>query len=148
MTIADPHTISPGAPFPTPRRGGHSSARRPAWTLHPVENRPVAAVLLSGALLQAIGDPLQEAGLAVLEIPADVDGARRLLAAGAGGPGRVLLVPEDGRCIAAFLRAGVDEMIELPWHPLQVTAAALRVGGAPEWQIARWSERAFSDLER
>jgi len=82
----------------------------------------------------------------VLELPTDKEATTRLLAAGSRGPGRVLLVDDRARLDGARLRPGLDSVAEFPCHPLQVAAAALRVSGAPEWRLARWSESVFDAL--
>lgn len=132
------------------------------WALRPADGRPVAAVRLPGGGLDEIRDGLREAGFSVLdilaqdsgpaplvlvlELPGDVEGDARILGAGANGPGRVLVSADRARLASAGLRPGLDEVVDAGCHPLQVAAAALRVSGAPEWQLARWSETAFAEL--
>ena len=159
MTV-EPSTFV-AAPFAPARRTPSASPRRSPWSLRPAESRPVAAVRLPGRDFGDVAEGLHEAGFAVLDIlthesgptplvlvlqlPADAEAVHRLLAA-SRGPGRVLLVDDRDVLKGARLRAGLDAIVESPCHPLQVAAAALRVSGAPEWRLARWSESVFATL--
>jgi hypothetical protein len=82
----------------------------------------------------------------VLELPQDEEALGRLMAVARPGVGRVLITRDRASLVAHALRAGLDEIIDAPAHPLQVTAAALRVSGTSEYRYARWSESAFADL--
>jgi hypothetical protein len=122
----------------------------------------VAAVRLPRRIFSDVRDGLREAGFAVLDIlaqetgpaplvlvlalPAEREPATRLLAAGASGPARVLIVEDREQLAGARLRPGIDEVVEDPCHPLQVAAAALRVSGAPERQLGHWSETVFAGV--
>jgi hypothetical protein len=122
----------------------------------------VAAVRVVGSAFSDVRDGLREAGFAVLDIlsretgpaplvlvlqvPQDAELAQRLLAAGGNGPARVLIVEDREQLAGARLRAGVDEVLDGACHPLQVAASALRVSGAPEWQLAHWSEAVFAGV--
>jgi hypothetical protein len=152
--------IPPQAPArdlaPSRARGSAGSA----WALRPAESQPVAAVRLPRRSFSDVRDGLRDAGFAVLDIlaqetgpaplvlvlalPPEREPADRLLAAGAGGPARVLIVEDREQLAGARLRPGVDEVVEDPCHPLQVAAAALRVSGAPEHQLGHWSESVFA----
>lgn len=172
MTAAAPslddRAFLPASPDPAGRApAGRAPARRTVaqqspWGLRPADGRPVAAVRLPGGGLDEIREGLREAGFSVLdilsqdsgpaplvlvlELPSDAEGEARLLGAGATGPGRVLVSADRARLAGAGLRPGLDEVVDPGCHPLQVAAAALRVSGAPEWQLARWSEASFADL--
>ena len=162
MTTAPVEADSPAL---TPERAAPSAppaSRRSPWSLRPAEARPVAALRLPGRDYCDMAEGLHEAGFAVLDIlahssgpaplvlvlqlPADEEAVARLLAASSGGPGRVLIVEDRVRLAGNRLRAGVDAVVESPCHPLQVAAAALRVSGAPDWRLARWSETVFEAL--
>ena len=160
----------PAASSPTlasvPRRVSAPAASqfpaRSPWSLRPAESRPVAALRLAGRNFSDVAEGLAEAGFSVLdilahdsgpaplvlvlELPTDAEGLERVLAAGARGPGRVLIVDDRGQLEGARLRPGLDAVVESPCHPLQVAAAALRVSGAPEWRLARWGESVFDAL--
>lgn len=160
MTVAPSAVdVSPSVPA---RRAPASAPHRSPWSLRPAEARPVAAVRLPGRDFGDVAEGLHEAGFAVLDIlthetgptplvlvlalPADADALRRFLAAGARGPARVLIVDDREVVQGARLRPGLDAVVESPCHPLNVAAAALRVSGAPEWRLARWSESVFETL--
>ena len=159
MTV-EPSTVV-ASPFVPTSRSPSTTRRRSPWSLQPAESRPVAAVRLPGRDFGDVAEGLHEAGFAVLDIlahetgptplvlvlqlPADAEAVRRLLAA-SRGTGRVLLVEDRDLVKGARLRAGLDAVVESPCHPLQVAAAALRVSGAPEWRLARWSESVFETL--
>ncbi len=124
--------------------------------------RPVAAVRLPRSIISDARQALRDAGFGVLDIltaevgptpsvlvlglPDDHDAADRLLAAGRTGPGRVLLVGDRARLAGAALRPGQDEIVDLPCHPLQVAAAALRVSGAAAGELSSWAESVFAAL--
>jgi hypothetical protein len=156
-----------GPAGPNGSRAPRRAATRPAtghsaWGIRPAEAQPVAAVRVPPGDLADLRDALAAAGFGVLDIlaqdvgpaptvlvldlPDDADTAARLLAASATGPGRVLVTADPSRLAGVRLRAGLDEVVEAPCHPLQVTAAALRVSGTAEYQLARWSESVFRDL--
>ncbi len=159
---ADLSTIAPPAFAPANRKRPSAQASRSPWSLRPAETRPVAAVRLPGRDFSDLAEGLHDAGFAVLdilahetgpaplvlvlELPADEEAAARLLAAGSRGPARVLVINDRERLAGVRLRAGTDAIVESPCHPLQVAAAALRVSGAPEWRLARWSESVFDAL--
>ena len=137
-------------------------AARSPWALRPAESRPVAAVRLAGPDFTDVAEGLRLAGFAafdilsggsgpaplvlVLSLPTDEEALHRVLAAGARGPGRVLLLDDRARIDGVRLRADADAVVDWPCHPLQVATAALRVSGAPEWRLARWCESVFEAL--
>jgi len=82
----------------------------------------------------------------ILELPHDDEALGRLLSIARPGVGRVLITSNPTRLAGHTLRPGLDEIIDAPGHPLQVTAAALRVSGTSEYRLARWSEAAFEDV--
>jgi hypothetical protein len=161
MTLA-PSTVAAADLVPASRTRPSVPAQRSPWSLRPAEARPVAAVRLPGRDFSDLAEGLHEAGFAVLdilahetgpaplvlvlELPSDDDTVARLLAAGSRGPARVLVVDDRARLAGARLRGNLDAVVESPCHPLQVAAAALRVSGAPEWRLARWSESVFDAL--
>jgi hypothetical protein len=160
MSVAST-TVVPSSGFRVRPAGSGRPAGSP-WSLRPAESQPVAAVRVVGSAFSDVRDGLREAGFAVLdilsretgpaplvlvlEVPQNDELAERLLAAGANGPARVLIVEDRDQLSGARLRAGVDEVLEGPFHPLQVAASALRVSGAPEWQLAHWSEAVFAGV--
>ena len=161
MTLAPSPVVAPdfdpvsGARPPVP-------TQRSPWSLRPAEARPVAAVRLPGRDFSDLAEGLNDAGFSVLdilaqqkgpaplvlvlELPPDEDAVARLLAAGSRGPARVLVVDDRERLAGVRLRGNLDAVVESPCHPLQVAAAALRVSGAPDWRLARWSESIFDAL--
>ena len=161
MTLAPSPVVAPDF---DPVSGARPSvpAQRSPWSLRPAEARPVAAVRLPGRDFSDLAEGLHDAGFAVLdilahqkgpaplvlvlELPPDEDAVARLLAAGSRGPARVLVVDDRERLAGVRLRGNLDAVVESPCHPLQVAAAALRVSGAPEWRLARWSESVFDAL--
>jgi hypothetical protein len=140
-------------PIPAPAEGPD---RRTSGEL------PVAAVKMPPELFDEVATGLRNAGFAVLDIeahevgprphvmvlqvPDDEQAARRLLAAPARGTGRVFVKPAGKGPSAADLVAGQDEVVQAPFHPLQVAAAALRVGRAPELLFSTWARRVFDDV--
>ena len=159
---ADLSTIAAPDFVPATRTRPAEPSPRSPWSLRPAEARPFAAVRLPGRDFSDLAEGLHDAGFAVLdilahetgpaplvlvlELPADEEAAARLLAAGSRGPARVLVINDRERLAGVRLRAGADAVVESPCHPLQVAAAALRVSGAPEWRLARWSESVFDAL--
>ena len=161
MTLAPSPVVAPDF---VPAGGARPAvpAQRSPWSLRPAEARPVAAVRLPGRDFSDLAEGLHEAGFAVLdilayekgpaplvlvlELPDDEEAVARLLAAGARGPARVLVVKDRERLAGVRLRGNLDAVVESPCHPLQVAAAALRVSGAPEWRLARWGESVFDAL--
>ena len=161
MTLAPSPVVAPDF---VPASGARPAvpAQRSPWSLRPAEARPVAAVRLPGRDFSDLAEGLHEAGFAVLdilahekgpaplvlvlELPDDEEAVARLLAAGARGPARVLVVKDRERLAGVRLRGNLDAVVESPCHPLQVAAAALRVSGAPEWRLARWGESVFDAL--
>ncbi|MGZ4591587.1 MAG: hypothetical protein ACXV2I_12460 [Actinomycetes bacterium] len=124
--------------------------------------QPVAAVRLSADLFAEVAIGLRNAGFTVLDIdahevgprpqvvviqvPEDEVAARRLLGASANGAGRVLVKQHAAGPSAEDLVPGQDEVVQAPFHPLQVAAAALRVGGSSELLFSTWARRVFDDL--
>jgi len=122
----------------------------------------VAALRLPGRRFDEVRVALREAGFGVLdilaqdvgpvpsvlilELPQDDDAVARLLSIARPGVGRVLITGDPARLAGHGLRPGLDEILDAPGHPLQVTAAALRVSGTSEYRLARWSESAFEDV--
>lgn len=161
MTLAPSSSAAPNV-VPTSRATAHVPAQRSPWSLRSAEARPVAAVRLPGRDFSDLAEGLNEAGFSVLdilahetgpaplvlvlELPPDEEAVARLLAAGSRGPARVLVVDDRERIAGVRLRGNLDAVVESPCHPLQVAAAALRVSGAPEWRLARWSESVFDAL--
>jgi hypothetical protein len=162
MTLAPSTTVAAPDVVPAARTAPPVPTQRSPWSLRPAEARPVAAVRLPGRDFSDLAEGLNDAGFSVLDIlahqtgpaplvlvlalPAEEDAAARLLAAGSRGPARVLVVDDREQVAGVRLRAHVDAVVESPFHPLQVAAAALRVSGAPEWRLARWSESVFDAL--
>jgi hypothetical protein len=161
MTPAPSPVVAPEL-VPAGRARPPVPAQRSPWSLRPAEARPVAAVRLPGRDFSDLAEGLHDAGFAVLdilahekgpaplvlvlELPDDEDTVARLLTAGARGPARVLVIKDRERLAGVRLRGNLDAVVESPCHPLQVAAAALRVSGAPEWRLARWSESVFDAL--
>jgi hypothetical protein len=161
MTLAPSPVVAPDL-VPASRARPPVPAQRSPWSLRPAEARPVAAVRLPGRDFSDLAEGLNDAGFSVLDIlahqtgpaplvlvlalPAEEEAAARLLAAGSRGPARVLVVDDRERIAGVRLRSNLDAVVEAPCHPLQVAAAALRVSGAPEWRLARWSESVFDAL--
>jgi hypothetical protein len=157
---ADLSPFPPAQRSPAPEHPARS-ARSP-WALRPAESRPVAAVRLAGPDLTDVAEGLHHAGFGVfdilaggsgpaplvlvLQLPAEDEALQRVVTAGARGPGRVLLVEDRARLDGVRLRPDLDAVVDWPCHPLQVATAALRVSGAPEWRLARWSESVFESL--
>lgn len=123
---------------------------------------PVAAVRLPGRRFDDVRAALRAGGFGVLdilaqdvgpvpnvlvlELPQDEESLARLMAVARPGVGRVLITRDRATLTRHSLRPGLDEVIDAPAHPLQVTAAALRVSGTSEYRLARWSESAFEDV--
>ena len=161
MTLAPSPVVAPDF-VPAGEARPAVPAPRSPWSLRPAEARPVAAVRLPGRDFSDLAEGLNDAGFSVLDIlahqtgpaplvlvlalPPEEEAAARLLAAGSRGPARVLVVDDRERIAGVRLRANLDAVVESPCHPLQVAAAALRVSGAPEWRLARWSESLFDAL--
>lgn len=155
----EPLRLAPAwdASQPTRRVG---APRAPAGT--PALGVPVAAVRLPGRRFDEVRAALRAGGFGVLdilaqdvgpvpnvlvlELPQEEEALARLMAVARPGVGRVLITRDRGSLAAHPLRPGLDEVIDAPPHPLQVTAAALRVSGTSEYRLARWSESAFEDV--
>jgi hypothetical protein len=167
MTLAPSPVLAPDVVTASPASPARPArtplpAQRSPWSLRPAEARPVAAVRLPERDFSDLAEGLNEAGFSVLDIlahetgpaplvlvlalPDDDEAVGRLLAAGSRGPARVLIVADRERLAGIRLRGNLDAVVESPCHPLQVAAAALRVSGAPEWRLARWSESVFDAL--
>lgn len=124
--------------------------------------RPLAALRLSGADLRAVADGLRSAGfdvldirahpvgpvptVLVLELPPEESVRRRLLEVSADGPGRILVGPRLDEVEVKGLRPGLDLLVQPPFHPLQVAAAALRTAAASPRDVGAFAGRAFEDL--
>lgn len=156
MTVV---AIAPAPSYlPEPRPASAAERLR----ARPESPRPLAALRLSGGDLHAVAQGLSEAGfdvldirahpvgpaptVLVLELPPEESARRRLLEASAQGPSRILVGPRLDGDEAAGLRPGRDLLVQPPFHPLQVAAAALRAADASAHELAAFAGRAFADL--
>jgi hypothetical protein len=139
----------------------HAADQRPDLRL--ANQQPVAAVRLPESTFAEVAIALRGAGFTVidigaqevgprpqvlvLDVPDDDDAARRLLAtAPPGGAGRVLVKQGAAGPTADQVVAGRDEVVDAPSHPLQVAAAALRVGRKHDHVFSTWARRVFDDV--
>lgn len=159
-------TLHAPAPVPTLRDGARLApvprqAGPARWAQTPQPSSPavkVAAVRVSERLFPRVAASLRDAGFAVLdiaahpvgprpsvvvvELPEDDAARRRLLATKAAGAGRIFLDPRPAEASPSVLPGG-DEVVQAPFHPLQVAAAALRVSRAEQRTLADWARQAF-----
>lgn len=156
MTAAT-HSITRETLVPTTRSLRRQQVRV-AQTQGQGGQQPIAAVRLSAAVLPGVTAGLHQAGFAVLdinahevgprpdvlvlELPDEQEAARRLLATSGNGAGR-LFVTQAQDTLVATKAASHEEIVQVPCHPLQIAAAVLRAGRAPEHVLRDWATRMF-----